>query len=159
VTAVNVVVALLMVAGVIGAVVPFVPGTPLIFAGAVVYAVATDFTPVGAGRLALLAVVAALGWTAEHAAGILGARRGGGSRAAVIGALLGTVVGLAFAPLGLLVGPIAGAILAELLVRRDPAGSLRAGVGTAIGVVVGVVAHLAFALAMVALFAWWVWHR
>jgi uncharacterized protein len=157
VTLVDVLVGLLMVAGLIGAVVPLVPGTPLIFAGAGVYAVARDFTPIGAGRLAILAALALAGWAAEHVAGALGARRAGGSRAAIVGAVLGTLVGLAFAPLGLLLGPIAGAIAGELLSGRDPAGSVRTGIGTALGVVAGVAAHFAFAVTMVALFVWWVW--
>ena len=156
-TAVGVIVGVLMVAGLIGAVVPMLPGTPLIMVGAVMYAVATDFTPVGGGRLAILAVLGLSGWAIEHLAGILGARRAGGGRAAVLGALVGAVIGLAFAPLGLLLGPIGGAIAGELLSGRDPAGSVRTGVGTAIGVVVGIVAHVAFAVTMVALFVWWVW--
>jgi uncharacterized protein YqgC (DUF456 family) len=157
VTAVGVIVGVLMVAGLIGAVVPMLPGTPLIMVGAVVYAVATDFSPVGGGRLAILAVLGLAGWAIEHLAGILGARRAGGGRAAVVGALVGAVIGLAFAPLGLLLGPIVGAIAGELLSGRDPAGSVRTGIGTAIGVVVGIVAHVAFAVTMVALFVWWVW--
>ena len=156
-TAVGVIVGVLMVAGLVGAVVPMLPGTPLVMVGAVVYAVATNFAPVGGGRLAILAALGLAGWAMEHLAGALGARRAGGSRAAVIGALVGALVGLAFAPLGLLLGPIGGAIAGELLSGRDPGGSVRTGVGAAIGVVVGVVAHLAFAVAMVALFVWWVW--
>jgi len=157
VTAVGVVVAVLMLAGLVGAVVPLLPGTPLVFAGALVYAVATDFAPVGAGRLVILALLAIAGWALEHVAGALGARRAGGSRAAVVGALLGALVGLAFAPLGLLLGPLAGAILGELISGRDPSGSVRTGIGTALGMLCGVVAHFAFALTMMALFVWWVW--
>jgi len=157
VTLVDVIVAVLMLAGLVGAVLPLLPGTPLVFAGALVYAIATGFAPVGAGRLVLLALLAIAGWGLEHVAGALGARRAGGSRAAVVGALLGAVVGLAFAPLGLLLGPLAGAILGELVSGRDPAGSIRTGIGTALGVLGGVVAHFAFALTMVALFVWWVW--
>lgn len=156
-TALGVIVAVLMLAGLVGAMVPLIPGTPLVFAGALVYAIATDFAPVGAGRLVILAVLAVAGWALEHVAGALGARRAGGGRAAVVGAILGALVGLAFAPLGLLLGPIAGAIAGELLSGRDPARSVRAGVGTAVGVVLGVAAHFAFALTMVALFVWWVW--
>jgi len=156
-TALGVIVAVLMLAGLVGAVVPLLPGTPLVFAGALVYAIATDWAPVGAGRLAVLALLAVAGWALEHVAGALGARRAGGGRAAIIGALLGAVVGLAFAPLGLLLGPIAGAIAGELLTGRDPSGRCRPGIGTALGVLGGVVAHFAFALTMVALFVWWVW--
>ena len=156
-TAIGVLVGALMLAGLIGAVVPMIPGTPLIFVGALIHAIATDFTPVGAGRLAILAVLGVAGWAIEHLAGALGARRAGGGRAAVVGALLGALVGLAFAPLGLLLGPIIGAIAGELLSGRDPAGSIRTGFGTAVGVVVGAAAHFAFALTMVALFVWWIW--
>jgi uncharacterized protein YqgC (DUF456 family) len=157
VTTVDVVVGLLMAVGLVGAVVPLLPGTPLIFLGAVIHAVATDYTPIGAGRLAILAALALAGWAIEHLAGALGARRAGGSRAAVVGAVLGALAGLAFAPLGLLIGPIVGAIAGELVSGRDPAGSVRTGIGTAFGVVAGVAAHFAFALTMVTLFTWWVW--
>lgn len=156
-TAVDVVVAALMILGVIGAVLPFLPGTPLIVAGALIYAIATDFSPVGAGRLSILVVLGLAGWAAAHVAGVLGARRAGGGRWAVVGAFVGAVIGLAFAPLGLLLGPIAGAIAGEILSGRDPAGSVRTGIGTALGVVIGAVVHVAFAVAMVTLFAWWVW--
>ncbi len=157
-TAVNVVVGVLMAAGLAGAVVPLVPGAPLVFAGALLHAIATDFTPIGPGRLAILAGLAVLAWALEHLAGVAGARRAGGSRAAVAGALIGMVLGVAVAPVGLLVGPIAGAVGGELLAGRAPRASVRAGIGAALGVLTGVVAHLVLALVMVSLFLWWVWH-
>jgi uncharacterized protein YqgC (DUF456 family) len=154
---VNVVVGVLMAAGLAGAVVPLLPGAPLVFAGALVHAIATGFTPIGPGRLAILAALAVLAWSLEHAAGVVGARRAGGSRAAVVGALAGLVLGVLIAPVGLLIGPILGAVAGELLAGRAPAASVRAGVGAALGVLTGVVAHLVLALVMVALFLWWVW--
>lgn len=156
-TLVNVGVALLMLAGLVGSIVPFVPGAPLIFAGALLHAVSTDFRPIGAGRLAILAAIGVLAWALEHVAGMVGARRAGGSRAAVIGAMIGMAVGVIVAPIGLLLGPIIGAIAGELLSGRAPQASVRAGIGAAIGALTGVVAHFALALVMVALFVWWVW--
>jgi uncharacterized protein len=156
-TLVNVVVAILMLAGIVGAIVPLLPGAPLIFAGALLYAVATDFTPIGAGRLAILAALGVLAWVLEHVAGVVGARRAGGGRAAVVGALLGMLVGVMVAPIGLLVGPMVGAVAAELLTGRAPKASLRSGIGAALGVLTGVVAHFALALVMVGFFVWWVW--
>jgi len=157
VTIVDIVVALLMLAGLAGAILPFLPGAPLIFAGALLYAVATDFTPIGAGRLAILAALGVLAWVLEHVAGVVGARRAGGGRAAVVGALLGMLVGVMVAPIGLLVGPMVGAVAAELLTGRAPKASLRSGIGAALGVLTGVVAHFALALVMVGFFVWWVW--
>jgi uncharacterized protein len=156
-TIVDVVVAILMLAGLVGAIVPFVPGAPLIFAGALLHAIATDFTPIGVGRLAILAAIGVLAWALEHVAGVVGARSAGGSRAAVIGAMLGMVAGVIVAPVGLLLGPIVGAIAGELLAGRAPGPSVRSGLGAALGVLTGVVAHFALALVMIALFVWWVW--
>jgi uncharacterized protein YqgC (DUF456 family) len=156
-TLVDVVVAILMVAGVIGAIVPYLPGAPLILAGALLYAIATDFMPIGAGRLAILAAVGVLAWALEHVAGVVGARSAGGGRAAVVGAMVGMVLGVMVAPVGLLLGPIVGAIAGELLAGRAPGPSVRSGIGAALGVLTGVVAHFVLALVMVALFVWWVW--
>jgi len=156
-TIVDVVVAILMLAGLVGAIVPFVPGAPLIFAGALLHAIATDFTPIGVGRLAILAAIGVLAWALEHVAGVVGARSAGGSRAAVIGAMLGMVAGVIVAPVGLLLGPIVGAIAGELLAGGAPGPSVRSGLGAALGVLTGVVAHFALALVMIALFVWWVW--
>ena len=158
-TVVYVIVALLMVAGLAGAVVPFLPATPLVFAGALVYALATDWDPIGPGRLVLLGVVAAAGWVLQQLAGALGARHYGGSRAAVAGALIGTVVGLFLAPLGLLLGPVLGAIAGELLATGRPRESVQSGLGALVGLAAGVVANLVSGLVMVALFLWWVWRE
>ena len=156
-TAVQIVVALLMVAGLVGAALPAVPGTSLILAGALIHAVATDFAPVGIGRLAVLAVLALAGPVLAHAAGLLGARRAGGSRRAVLGALLGLVVGLILGPPGLIAGPVLGAVLGELSHGRPLSASVRAGLGSLAGLLAGIVAHVAVAALMVALFTWWVW--
>jgi uncharacterized protein YqgC (DUF456 family) len=55
-------------------------------------------------------------------------------------------------------GPVAGAILGELSGARPWDESVRAGVGTLLGLVAGALAHVAIAATMVGLFAWWVWH-
>jgi uncharacterized protein len=156
---VDVVVALLMLAGLAGAVLPMLPGTPLILAGALIYAFATDFATIGFGRLALLTVLAVISSALEYVAGALGARRSGGGRGAVVGALIGAVVGLAWPPFGLLVGPIAGAIAGDFVRTRQLGPSVRTGVGTALGMLAGIVAHVALALVMVALFLWWAAER
>lgn len=156
-TAVHVVVAVLMLAGLWGTVLPLLPGAPLILLGAGIYAYATDFTPIGWGRLGILAGLAVAGYASSHLAGVIGARRSGGSGWAVAGAFVGAVIGIWFGPLGLLLGPFLGAITGELLRSGDVQASVRTGIGAAIGVVAGAVAHFALALTMVGLFVWWIW--
>jgi len=157
VTAVGITVAVLFLLGLAGTVVPFLPGTPLILAGAVLYAFATDFTPVGPGRLLVLGALTALSFSLHYLAGAVGARRSGGSRWAVMGAVVGAVVGAFFGPIGLVVGPFAGAASFELMHRPNIETSIRAGIGTVIGMLVGAVANFTVAIVMVALFVWWVW--
>ncbi|MBI1737457.1 MAG: DUF456 domain-containing protein [Candidatus Rokubacteria bacterium] len=155
--AVHVLVGLMMLLGLAGAVIPVLPGPPLILLGALLYALATGWTPVGVGRLVILATLTVVASVAGHLGTVMGAKRAGGSRWAVIGALAGGVVGIAFAPLGLIVGPLAGAIAGELFRTGELRESIRTGVGAAVGVLAGAVLQFALALVMVALFVWWIW--
>lgn len=150
-----VLVILLMLAGVLGSVLPFMPGTPLIFLGAFIYALSTDFDPVGGWHLLTLAAIVALTYALDYLAGALGARKLGGSRWAVAGAILGGIVGLFFGLIGIIVGPVAGAVLFELVYRKEVSAGLRSGAGAVIGIVLGGVAKFSLAVVMVGLFAYW----
>src|SRR5574342_566112 len=92
----EVVVAILLLAGIVGSVVPFLPGTPLILLAALVHAFATGFSPIGPGRLAVLAGLAVLTHVLDYIAGAVGTRKFGGSGWAVVGAVIGGIVGFFF---------------------------------------------------------------
>jgi uncharacterized protein YqgC (DUF456 family) len=154
---VYVVVGLMMAVGLAGAVVPVLPGPPLILLGALLYAFATDWTPIGIRRLVILTALTAAAALAGHVGTVVGARRTGGGRSAVVGALVGGVVGMFFAPLGLVLGPLVGAIAGELVRTGELRGSIRTGVGAAVGVLAGAALQFALALVMIGLFLWWVW--
>jgi hypothetical protein len=145
--------ALLVALGVAGLLLPALPGAPLLFAGLVAAAWAEDFAYVGWGWLALLFVLAALTYAVDFAATALGAKKFGASPRAVIGAVLGGLAGIFFGPLGIILGPFVGAVLAELSLRRDWASAQRAGLGATLGLVLGAVAKLALAGAMLGIFA------
>jgi uncharacterized protein len=156
VIAVDVLVGILLLAGLVGSLVPVVPGTALILLAAVLYAAATGFDPVGPGRLLLLAVLTGLAYALDYVAGALGTRRFGGTGWAVGGALLGAVVGVFFGPLGLVLGPVIGAVAGELVRSRRLPDSLRSGLGTVVGMMAGVAVKLSLGFVMVALFLLWV---
>jgi uncharacterized protein len=153
--AVLVLVVALMIAGLAGSFLPFLPGTPLIFLGALVYALATGFEQVDGLRLAILACLTALSYALEYLSGAFGTRRLGGSRWAAVGALAGGIVGLFFGLFGVIVGPIVGAVGLELIYRQELGPGLKSGLGALVGMLLGAVAKLSIAIIMVGLFAFW----
>jgi hypothetical protein len=139
----------LIVIGVLGLVLPVLPGAPLIFLGALLAAWAEDFAYLGVWSLVILGVLTALAIAVDFVASAFGARRFGASGRSVAGATMGAVVGLWFGPVGVLVGPFIGAVIGELTLRRNLAAAGRAGVGAALGLALGTAAKLAIAFAMV----------
>ncbi len=148
--------ALLVGMGMAGTVLPLLPGVPLVFAGLVLAAWIGNFQQVGWPVLLLLGVLALLSLAVDAAAASLGAKRVGASRAAILGAALGTLVGVFFGLPGLLVGPFAGAAAGQFLVRGDFGDAGRAGFGAWIGFLLGSLAKLALAATMLLIFvvAW-----
>ena len=155
-TAIGVVVGLLFLAGIVGSVVPWMPGPLFVVAGALLWAVATNFETLGFGRLAILGALAALGFLLDFVVGALGARRYGASRWGIIGAAVGAIVGLFLGPFGLIFGCVIGAVAGELLRGADLGGSVRSGFGALVGLLAGVVADLVLAITMIGLFLYWV---
>lgn len=156
-TAAAIVVGVLFLAGLVGSVLPWVPGPLLIFAGALLWAAVTDFAAIGAGRLAILGALAAFTLLLSLVMGALGARRYGATRWGTIGALAGAIVGLFLGPLGVVVGTLAGAVGGELLAGTDVQGGIRSGLGALVGLLAGLLADLVVALTMIGLFLFWVW--
>ncbi|MCL4846441.1 MAG: DUF456 family protein [Acidobacteria bacterium] len=136
---------LLVGAGVVGLVLPAVPGIALVFLGAVAIAAADEFTRVGPWTLALLALLAVAASVLDYLAGVLGAKKFGASRWGVAGAMLGLVLGLPLGLPGLVFGPAVGAVALELLRDPDARRAGRAGFGTLVGLLVGTAIKYAFA--------------
>lgn len=154
--------AVLMLVGILGTVLPALPGVPLVFAGMLLAAWVGDFEQVGGWTLAVLAVLTLLSLGIDFLATMLGAKRVGASKPALIGALLGTIAGLLFGVVGIFVGPFVGALVGELIWlrgmgSRELGQATKVGLGTWLGIVVGTVLKLGLAFVMVGLFAlaWW----
>ena len=115
----------LMFVGLLGSVLPGLPGVTLIFLSALVYALVTDFRTVGAPILVILFVFAAIAFVADFVATSYGARRFGASNwgtvGGAIGGIAGALIGLLFLGIGslfgLILGTIAGVFIGEYLKR------------------------------------------
>jgi uncharacterized protein YqgC (DUF456 family) len=144
--------AALVVVGVIGTVLPAIPGAPLVFLGLLVAAWADRFEKVGWFTLSVLGILTALTFVVDFMAASLGAKRVGASWAALAGAVVGTIVGLFFSIPGLILGPFVGAVIGEYATRRDWAQAGKVGVGTWVGMLIAVAGKLALIFAMVGIF-------
>jgi uncharacterized protein YqgC (DUF456 family) len=142
----------LVVVGLIGTLLPAIPGAPLIFLGLVVAAWAEGFRFVGAGTLTVIGLMALCAYGVDLVSGALGAKRFGASRLAVLGAAIGALVGLLFGIPGLILGPFVGGAAAELYARRDLRQAGRAGLGTWLGLVIGGATKIAISFSMLAVF-------
>jgi uncharacterized protein YqgC (DUF456 family) len=135
--------------GVAGVVLPVLPGSLFLVAGTALIAWADHFARVGWGMIALSAATAALVWVVDLAAAALGAKAFGASRWSVVGATVGLLVGLFLGPVGIVLGPVVGAIAFELVRDPDLGRALKAGVGAFLGLVLGNAVKIALAFVLV----------
>lgn len=148
--------ALLVLIGFAGTFLPVLPGVPLVFAGMVLAAYVGGFTKVGKATLIVLGLLTIFALLIDFLAASVGAKRIGASRAAIIGAGIGTIVGIFMGPLGLLFGSFLGAVGGELLTTSDAAHATRVGIAAWLGLLLGTLFKLALTFAMVGIFitAW-----
>lgn len=144
--------AVLAILGLVGTVLPAMPGALFLFGGALLAAWAGDFTHVGWIPLTIIGALALLSWVADLVASVLGAKRVGASPHALVGATLGAIAGVFFGIAGMILGPFIGAVAGELLARRDLMKAGRVGLGTWIGLAAAAIAKVFLAFMMIATF-------
>ena len=158
---------LVMLVGVVGAVVPGIPGASLILGAIVVWGVVYGFTglawPLGVAIGVLLVSVGV-----DFLATYWGAKQAGASKWGQIGAVVGLVLGfLGLLPalpfggplLGILLGPLLGAIIGEYLYQRDLNLAIKAAVGILVGSLIGNLIQGVLAIATVVVFVVSTWSQ
>lgn len=148
---------LVLVIGVV--IVPFgLPGTFLIAVTVLLHGYFTGFAPFTISLIASLLLIAAAGELIEFLFGAASARKFGGSRNAMWGAILGgfagAIVGSGIAPIvGTLAGAMAGAFCGaagfEFMTNRDTGAAIRVGFGAFLGALGGRFTKLLLAIVMV----------
>jgi uncharacterized protein len=142
----------LVVVGVVGTVLPALPGAILVFAGVALAAWIDDFTRISGWTLGVLGVLTVIAWVIDYVAAAAGAKRAGASRLAILGAAIGTVVGVFTGLVGLIFMPLVGAAIGEYLAQKDALRAGRVGVATWLGMIAGTVAKVAIVFLMIGIF-------
>ena len=139
--------------GIIGSVLPVIPGPFLVLAGILLYAWHTDFTVINLTVIVWISLLAVFSFVFDYLASMFGAKRFGASVWGLIGAFAGGVLGFLLGGFaGILIGPFFGAFLLEILHGRTVNSSFKIGLGTLVGFLGGAVARFVAAVTMVGIF-------
>jgi uncharacterized protein YqgC (DUF456 family) len=137
----------LMIIGIIGCLVPVLPGPPLSFLGLILLQVSKfgDFSSTTLIVLAAITIVVAI---LDYIVPIWGTKKFGGSKYGTRGATVGLIIGLFLGPVGIIVGPLLGAIVGELIFKDDMGYAVKAGFGSLLGFLTGIGLKLAASFIM-----------
>ncbi len=145
--------AILVLVGIVGTVLPALPGVPLVFAGLTLAAYLDDFNRVSGWTIALLALLMLIAIGADLMATALGTKLTRASRWAFVGAAIGAIAGLFFGLIGIFIFPFVGAVVGELIATQNIEQSTKAGFGAWLGLLLGVFLKLALVFTMLGVFA------
>jgi uncharacterized protein YqgC (DUF456 family) len=131
----------LLIAGLLGAVLPVLPGPPLSYIGLLVLHF-TDRYHFSTSFLLWWLVIVIIVQVLDYLIPIWGTKKFGGSKAGVWGSTIGLVVGLFMGPAGIIIGPFAGAFVGELLASKGAKDALKAAFGSFVGFLLGTLSKL-----------------
>ena len=130
-----------IIVGIIGSVLPVLPGVPLSYVGILLIHF-TDKVQFSLQFLIFWAVLVILVQLLDYYVPIWGTKKFGGSKRGIWGCAIGMVVGLFFGPWGIVLGPFVGAIAGELSGGKQTQAAIKAGFGSFIGLLLGIVSKL-----------------
>jgi uncharacterized protein len=154
---------LLIIVGVIGSILPVVPGPLLLWLGMLLWAMADGFRAIGWPTLAFMGLLVALSYGADLVLTAVFSRRQGAAWKSIGGALLGGIAGAILFTgvlpvigtiVGAIVGAVAGIVAVEFLEKRDWVQAFDAGKGYMLGYLAGTGVKLFFVLVILGLFIW-----
>lgn len=132
---------ILIVIGIIGCIVPGLPGTPIAYAGLWI-AQATERVDFSWQFLLIWGVVTVIISALDYIVPAWGTKHYGGTKWGVWGSTIGVFVGLFFGAVGVILGPLVGAIIGELIAGKELPAALKAGWGSFIGILFGTIFKL-----------------
>ncbi len=143
----------LFAVGLLGTVVPALPGTTIILAAAVIHRlVLGSDKSIGWKTIAVLVLLTLLSYLFDFLGSYFGAKRFGATKWGAFGAIIGALIGLFFGAIGLFAGPAIGAIAGEIVGGKRMIDAGRAGWGSLLGNLGATVAKMVIGLAMIVIF-------
>ena len=131
--------------GLIGSVLPIVPGPIMSYLGVLVLFFFTDIS-FSNNEILIYSIITVLVFSSDYILQFLGVKKLGGQKNALYGTIFGIFIGLFFAPLGLFIGPFLGAFLGALKDNKEQKQAIRIALGALLGFVCGTVLKLMYSI-------------
>jgi hypothetical protein len=141
--------AVIILTGLIGAIFPGIPGPVTSFAGLLLCLLSDRFI-ISSDALLTLGVIAIIITVIDYMIPVYGTKKFGGSRAGMIGSILGLMAGIFFLPgIGIIIGPFVGAFIGEIIAGSQSDKALKAAFGSLIGFMAGAFMKLIYSLVVI----------
>ena len=138
----------LLILGIVGCVLPVIPGPPLSFLGLLMLHF-SNYAEFSFEFLLLFGAIAVIVTVLDYIVPIWGTKKFGGSKRGMWGAAIGLAIGIfILPPIGIIVGPFAGAVIGEATTGKSSKDAFRAGLGSLLGLIMGMGLKLAASLIM-----------
>jgi uncharacterized protein YqgC (DUF456 family) len=145
--------AVLILAGLVGVIMPYLPGITLAWLGLFIYAIGTDWERLSVTTIVVFAVLTVLALLMDYIAPLLGAKKYKASKWGMIGASIGLFLGIIiFQIWGIIVGPLLGALIGELLSGKSAGEAFKISLGTLVGFLFGSLMKIVLILVMAGFF-------
>ncbi len=136
---------LFLIAGIVGCVLPALPGVPLSYLALVLLRFSDNGDEVSNTMLIVYGLLTVLVTVLDYVIPVWGTKRYGGSKWGVWGSIVGLIAGLFLGPWGIVIGPFVGAVVFELLGGKPSKDAIRAGWGSFVGLLSGTIVKLIIA--------------
>ena len=137
--------AILVIFGIIGSVIPIIPGPPIAFVGMLIAQFSSE-QPFSVDTLILFGGLAVASSIIDNILPIYATKKFSGSKKGVWGSAIGLLIGLFFTPIGIIFGPIIGAYLGEIIDGKSSNDAIRPAIGSFIGFISSIFLRLSLSL-------------
>ena len=148
---------IIILAGLWGLILSFLPGPPLVWLGIFIYSWYTGFEDVSLTTNLIFLGLVVFSLIFDWVAAAYGAKKMGATKWGMIGGIAGLIIGLSAGFPGLILGPFLGASVFELMMGKETKKAFKAGLGAILGLLGGILLKISISLVMIGIFLWKIW--
>ena len=149
---ISIIIAILFIVGLLGTILPGLPGVGLVYAGILVYAFTDGFVAINQSTVVYLGILTVIASLAQYFGSLWATKSAGGKKKALIGTFVGALLGTFAGPAGIFLGAFLGALLGALMEGSTPDAAARVALQSVIGIISGSIIQFFLAIVLIIAF-------